>query len=171
MIYWTLPVKYVLGECSADDKSTLVQVMAWCRQATSHYLNQCWPIIREVFCHSSLGNKPITWASVDPYQCRHMACLSHNELMMFIFCLFTGESVNQAGYQKADAETGKYQVFEETASAVGKHFPDSNVHGANMGPIWGRQDPGGPMLAPWNLLSGLMIITMTMIIIMIIQQH
>ena len=28
---------------STDDKSTLVQVMAWCRQATSHYLSQCWP--------------------------------------------------------------------------------------------------------------------------------
>ena len=27
----------------ADDQSTLVQVMAWCRQATSHYLSQCWP--------------------------------------------------------------------------------------------------------------------------------
>ena len=26
-----------------DDKSTLVQAMAWCRQATSHYLSQCWP--------------------------------------------------------------------------------------------------------------------------------
>ena len=26
----------------ADDKSTLVQVMAWCHQATNHYLNQCW---------------------------------------------------------------------------------------------------------------------------------
>ena len=26
-----------------DNKSTLVQVMAWCRQATSHYLSQCWP--------------------------------------------------------------------------------------------------------------------------------
>ena len=25
-----------------NDKSTLVQVMAWCRQATSHYLSQCW---------------------------------------------------------------------------------------------------------------------------------
>ena len=25
-----------------DDKSTLVQVMAWCCQATSHYLHQCW---------------------------------------------------------------------------------------------------------------------------------
>ena len=26
-----------------DDHSALVQVMAWCRQATSHYLGQCWP--------------------------------------------------------------------------------------------------------------------------------
>ena len=26
-----------------DDQSTLVQVRAWCRQATSHYLSQCWP--------------------------------------------------------------------------------------------------------------------------------
>ena len=26
-----------------DDKSTLVKVIAWCRQATSKYLNQCWP--------------------------------------------------------------------------------------------------------------------------------
>ena len=25
-----------------DDQSTLVQVMAWCHQATSHYLSQCW---------------------------------------------------------------------------------------------------------------------------------
>ena len=26
-----------------DDKSTLVQVVAWCRQAKNHYLSQCWP--------------------------------------------------------------------------------------------------------------------------------
>ena len=25
------------------DQATLVQVMAWCRQATNHYLSQCWP--------------------------------------------------------------------------------------------------------------------------------
>ena len=25
------------------DKTILVQVMAWCHQATSHYLGQCWP--------------------------------------------------------------------------------------------------------------------------------
>ena len=26
-----------------DDKSTLIQIMAWCRYTTSHYLSQCWP--------------------------------------------------------------------------------------------------------------------------------
>ena len=26
-----------------DDQSMLVQVMAWCRQATSNYMSQCWP--------------------------------------------------------------------------------------------------------------------------------
>ena len=34
-------MKLPSDEC--HDKSTLVQVMAWCRQATSHYLSQCWP--------------------------------------------------------------------------------------------------------------------------------
>ena len=28
--------------------------------------------------------------------------------------------------------------------------PDSKVHGDNMGPIWGRQDPGGPHAGPIN---------------------
>ena len=27
---------------------------------------------------------------------------------------------------------------------------DSKVHGASMGPIWGRQDPGGPHVGPMN---------------------
>ena len=35
-------LRWIPGDL-ADDKSTLVQVMAWCRQATSHYLSQCWP--------------------------------------------------------------------------------------------------------------------------------
>ena len=30
-------------------------------------------------------------------------------------------------------------------------YPDSKVHGASMGPIWGRQDPGGPHVGPMNL--------------------
>ena len=32
-----------------------------------------------------------------------------------------------------------------------RHNPDSKVHGANMGPIWGQQDPGGPHVGPMDL--------------------
>ena len=42
---WCISCEIVLIWMSldfTDDQSTLVQVMAWCRQATSHYLNQCW---------------------------------------------------------------------------------------------------------------------------------
>ena len=31
--------------------------------------------------------------------------------------------------------------------------PDSKVHVANMGPIWGQQDPGGPHVGPMNLAT------------------
>ena len=29
-------------------------------------------------------------------------------------------------------------------------YTDSKVHGVNMGPIWGRQDQGGPHVGPVN---------------------
>ena len=29
--------------------------------------------------------------------------------------------------------------------------PDDKVNGANMGPIWGRQDPGWPQVGPMKL--------------------
>ena len=43
---WGISYEITLRWMSLDrteDKSTLVQVMAWCRQATSYYLSQCWP--------------------------------------------------------------------------------------------------------------------------------
>ena len=46
--------------------------------------------------------------------------------------------------------------------SMSSNDPDSKVHGANMGPTWGRQDPGGPFVGPknlaiWGLLLALMI--------------
>ena len=32
-----------------------------------------------------------------------------------------------------------------------KDIPDSKIHGANMEPNWGRQDPGGPDVGHINL--------------------
>ena len=43
---WGISYKITLGWMPldlTDDKSTLVTITAWCRQATSHYLSQCWP--------------------------------------------------------------------------------------------------------------------------------
>ena len=43
---WSISCKIVLKWMQmdlTDGKSTLVQVMAWCRQATIHYLSQYWP--------------------------------------------------------------------------------------------------------------------------------
>ena len=40
-IYFEIALRWLSLDLT-DDKPTLVQVMAWCRQATSHYLNQCW---------------------------------------------------------------------------------------------------------------------------------
>ena len=44
------------------DKSTLVQVMAWCRQATSHYLSQCWP--RSLSTYASLGHNELMFSLI-----------------------------------------------------------------------------------------------------------
>ena len=50
-LIWTIIIWSIFCEIAirwirqylADHKSTLVQVMAWCHQATSHYLSQCSP--------------------------------------------------------------------------------------------------------------------------------
>ena len=47
-----------------DDQSTLVQVMAWCHQATSHYLSQCWPR-----CLSPYGITRPQWVNLGSYSC------------------------------------------------------------------------------------------------------
>ena len=51
-----------MSQNSINDKSTMVQVTAWCHQATSHYLSQCWPS----FCHHmvSLGHNELKWKDI-----------------------------------------------------------------------------------------------------------
>ena len=46
-----------------DGKTALIQVMAWCRQATSHYLRQCWQILYRHI--KSLGHNGLNhWGAV-----------------------------------------------------------------------------------------------------------
>ena len=40
---------------------------------------------------------------------------------------------------------------ESVMCEVKHHYPDSKVHGANMGPTWVLSSPGGPRVGPTNL--------------------
>ena len=49
------------------------------------------------------------------------------------------------------------------------YLPDSMVHGANIGPIWGWQDPDGPHVGPMNL-SGIFIHTNHLFVLWLIKK-
>ena len=50
------------------------------------------------------------------------------------------------------AATRSHAVWPEGIVKV--TIPDSKVHGANVGPIWGLQDPGGPRVGYMNFVIG-----------------
>ena len=88
--------------------------------------------------------------------------------MCYLQCLYLPHQASDRVYTGPQTVLGKVRgfVFQVSLDTVGFSqaiidpmmplaIPDSKVHGAKMGPIWGRQDPGGPMLAPWTLLSGI----------------
>ena len=43
-----------------------------------------------------------------------------------------------------------HMLFQKISFRWVINNPDSKVHGANLGPIWGRQDPDGPHVSPMN---------------------
>ena len=49
----------------------------------------------------------------------------------------------------------KYVGVADSATILAIPFseslPDSKIHGANVGPTWGHQDPGGPHVGHTNL--------------------
>ena len=64
----------------SNEKSTLVQVMAWCHQATSHYLSQCWP--RSMLPYGVIRPQ---WVNC-PYKIRVHGWLPNTCTMFDYFC-------------------------------------------------------------------------------------
>ena len=58
---WALALRWMPLNLFDDEKSTLVQVMAWCHQAASHFSSQ-WHYVDPDLCHdmASLGHGPLT---------------------------------------------------------------------------------------------------------------
>ena len=45
---------------------------------------------------------------------------------------------------------GRSEMWEWLQNVIFEAIPDSKVHGANMGPIWDPQNPGGLHVGPMN---------------------
>ena len=51
---------------------------------------------------------------------------------------------------KTNDSAFNYRKFILVFTVISFSIPDSKAHGANMGHIWGRQDPGGPNVGHMN---------------------
>ena len=72
----------------------------------------------------------------------HCNCQNNGIALITLYCQLVADNLAQEG-TKASAVVVRYPK---------KYLcPDSKGHGANMGPTWGRQDPGGPYVGPMNL--------------------
>ena len=65
--------------------------------------------------------------------------LPHNEPVGYHF-------VTKQQTHRSVLSDSQYQSYRKDSDPI----PDSKVHGANMGPIWGRHDPGGPHVGSMN---------------------
>ena len=82
----------------------------------------------------------------------HLISIQHPLLMSFM--LTNMLCVNEMLFKKFIFFGNFYSVSFVITSFASKFMidiPDGKVHGANMGPIWGRQDPGGPHAGPHEL--------------------
>ena len=98
LISWVFKSTLPWYECQKtldDGKLKLVLVMVWCNQATSHYLNQCWPrsqmpygITRPQWVNFILYN--LHW--ITPYKCPHFIVLRPGDTYIHM-CSWTASSL------------------------------------------------------------------------------
>ena len=70
-------------------------------------------------------------------------------------CTWTYHAIWGLWCQKQISQAGLSNYTPQLTA--GCNHPDSKVHGANMGPILGRQDPGGPHVGPMNFAIWILI--------------
>ena len=86
-----------------NDQSTLVQVMAWCGQATSHYLSQCWH--RSLLPHGV--TRPAWVKSLAPERCEKNIKwieISHANFVIKLWIIFSG--IILLGYLRTPVNIG-----------------------------------------------------------------
>ena len=79
---------------STNEESTLVQVMAWYHQATSHYVSQCWP--RSVLSYA-------TWWNCQPWPSR-----SQNWMFVHFIIILSRSQQFPASLSQNQVELGEW---------------------------------------------------------------
>ena len=89
-----------------DNKSVLDQVMAWRRQAPSHYLNQCWPSFLTHICGTRGRWVKSWWPAKTMQHHRTWSTLSHK----MAYRLFNTKALSgpMAIYSQLDLSSGTY---------------------------------------------------------------
>ena len=81
----------------------------------------------------------------------HVADHRRTSKTMRLYNIIVMISVLPNGFQVMyRGATRRFQVRNVTRIGCMTLIPNGKAHGANMGPIWGRQDPGGPHVGPMN---------------------
>ena len=66
------------------------------------------------------------------------------------FMLFVGETTKTTGLVSNPISVPELKFIHASKRGHWWHYPDCKVHWDTMGPIWGRQDPGGPHVGIMN---------------------
>ena len=100
-------------------------------------------------------------------------------IQLYNWLLFCGIKLSAWYYSKLPPKitmSGKmwWHMHWETAERIPWKFidyPDSKVHETNMGPTWGRQDPGGPHVGHVNLAIWVAITLINRSVLQVINNH
>ena len=79
--------------------------------------------------------------------------LNNRLLVRLVSCMYCTLVPDEKNQKRVHMGRSKFLLRPLRGSlriCQGVQDPDSKVHGANMWPIWGRQDPGGPHVGPMN---------------------
>ena len=119
-------VKRVINNSSLGTHCEMAQVMAWCRQATSHYLSQCWP--RSTSPYGIASSQWIKWSfpELPPGKCLFL-CMVALPLGLILMILF-----NTLRPKQSALHTTSSKVFLEKNNVDLKFFALKGLIGIKL---------------------------------------
>ena len=135
-----------LLRCFGSDHSTALQ-SAPCKKLTSVKINVSTPLIFFYFMHLFTDSDFVNqYLQVSSEQVEYNGAILLS-VVLFVF------NIHRIAFNILQLNVRVNLMHTERNFQQGTTIPGSKVHGTNMGPIWGRQAPGGPHVDPMNFAN------------------